>query len=323
MVLTLTWEKPGDVYHLSIFWVFLSLTYIWLLENVQTKSKNSTGYRCDFMLSCCCPAAILLYFPYYFMRQSLIEGSQQRPTLSAFQMTLCRVTLEEAEPSDTVTDYRKEFSVMDLHQDLSRHIVHGRWYRNPIPRQTDPDTHKNMYNTHTHTHTYTWIHTLRMTESQTHCLSSLSSFAFSSLTVRERERLNNLSVCIYTHVHTCGLTCVFVLHQVVTSAPTFRNTTVSFTIKALSCLFDLFGYWRIPLHKTLLVFFLFSLFEEASSNREEERITTSQGFCCCVFMEKNNKKMEVKVKKKTWGEGFTWSAESCYLQWGGEEQPQG
>lgn len=175
---------------------------------------------------------------------SLMEGSQQQATLLAFQMTLCCVTLEEAEPSKTVTDDGKELSVMDLDQDLLRHTVQGSWHWHPHPW---------------HTTIHTLVYMKANTEDDDIPSLSLSLYVLFRSLCRGKKRVNNLCV----RLHVCAdVDCVCLLrpisrHRVVTPSLALGNTTVSFTIKASFCLFASSGYRLSLLYKALLAFFLF------------------------------------------------------------------
>ena len=175
------------------------------------------------------------------------------------------------------------------------------------------DTHTYV----TYTRLYTWIHTTRMTESF-HLSLSLAALFQVCLQVCVCVCV---SVCFSTHICAHLQACMCLLcpisrHQVVTPSPTLGNTTVSFTIKAPFCLFDLFGYRLSLLYKSLLAFFRFSLclftpacryfwrsFLKQRTMLNVEGITTSESFCFCFFKQKKTKKeKEVKVKKTTLGE---------------------
>lgn len=191
------------------------------------------------------------------------------------------------------------------------------------------DTHTYV----TYTRLYTWIHATRMTESFHRSLCIWLRFF----------KCVCKCVCVCFSTHICAhlqacmcLLCPISRHQVVTPSPTLGNTTVSFTIKAPFCLFDLFGYRLSLLYKSLLAFFLFSLclftpacryfwrsFLKQRTMLNVEGITTSESFCFCFFKQKKTKKeKEVKVKKKNnFGGGLL--DLPCHLHWGGVEQPKG
>lgn len=240
-------------------------------------------------------------------------------------MTLYSVTLKEAEPSKTVTDDGKELSVMDLDQDLLWHTVQGSWHRNPISWHAHIcDIHPLVY--------------MDTRNEDDRIVSSLSLYLAALFQV-----CLQVCVCVCFSTHICAhlqacmcLLCPISRHQVVTPSPTLGNTTVSFTIKAPFCLFDLFGYRLSLLYKSLLAFFLFSLclftpacryfwrsFLKQRTMLNVEGITTSESFCFCFFKQKKTKKeKEVKVKKKNNIGGGLLDL-PCHLHWGGVEQPKG